>query len=126
MPVKFKNGNLTANTDTKPDTQPVSGVMVQPQATIIHQHTKDKGKTIISDDLTQEAVGDPVMVPEAHGKAGYSAGRVWSDGDFGSYRVGVSLDWPVADYKSIEEIYEFTRNWVNSKLVEELSKGNAK
>lgn len=117
MPVKIKNGKL--DTPESNETK-----VMQPMATISHQHVKDKGKTVLSDTTTQEPVGGLVEMPKAHAMVGYEAGRVHTDGNFGSFRIGVSLQWPcVPEYGALEDTYEFVMNYVNQKLVEELQKG---
>jgi hypothetical protein len=133
MPIKIKDGKLEtvsafaddghmleAAEKKKFEEQKGSHVVVQPTAQIVHQHTTDKGKTIVSENIEHE-VGAPVEVQIPYAEVTYDAGRVFTDGNFGSFRVGISLKWPcAAQFHAIEEAYEFARNYVNTKLVEEL------
>ena len=124
MPIKIKDGKLeTAKYDPSTgewDEKVGATKIVQPTAQIIHQHTTDKGKTIVSENIEHE-VGAPVEVQTPYAEVTYDAGRVFTDGNFGSFRVGVTLKWPcAAQYHAVEDAYAFVRNYVNTKLVEEL------
>lgn len=125
MPVKLgKDGHLLTPPATPTEsTAKVEGsvVVVQPTAQIHHQHTKDKGKTLISESMQYEKVGSEVTVEAPYAEIEYQCGRVFGDGNFGSFRVGVSLRMPCApQFHSIEEAYVFAHDYTNTKLIEEL------
>lgn len=93
--------------------------VVQPKVVVIEEHVKDKGKTVISQSMTQENVGEPVEVAPNTPMVGVDLGRTWSDGNYGSYRVGASLTLPVGvkiDLQKIEEAFGVVQKIVDMKV----------
>ncbi len=100
-------------------------LQVQPKMVVVEQHTKDKGKTLLSDHMTEVPVGDKVMVGQNTPMTGIKFGRVWSDGNFGSFRVEVSLDLPVGvfvDMDLVGNTLAVAQMFVDEKM-KELLKG---
>jgi hypothetical protein len=95
------------------------GKALQPKMVVLKEHTKDKGKTVISSETEEKPAGEPVAVPHQMAVVGFEAARVWTDGNYGSYRVGVSLSIPCeAEYGEIKNGYEAAKAFVNAELVE--------
>jgi hypothetical protein len=96
------------------------GTKVQPMATVAQQHAaknKSGAKIIGTEKLEQIAVGPPVESTPDQAMVGFEARRVFTDGNYGSYTVGVSLSMPCKPTgQSVEETFAFVNEWVDNKI----------
>lgn len=94
----------------------------QPLA-VVTTETAYKNK-VTSSDTKEVAVGPPIDVPEPHATVGFQASRKISDGNYGSFAVGVSLCWPCSPTDAaLEETFAKINQWCDDKMQALLTEG---